>query len=118
MEERRATMRERVIYGATAGAMSGRTRPCVVRNFSDQGAQVVFSSTARLPDDIALTIARKGRSYQARVVWWRDNTAGVAFANDAPSIGPPDADLEARLRISEKKTRQLKLRMRDLLGLG
>ncbi len=116
MDERRATMRERVIFGATAAGMSGRTRPCVVRNFSDHGAQVMFNNTARLPDDIALTIARKGRSYQARVVWWRDNTVGVAFASDAPSIAPLIADLEARLRISQRNNRQLKRRVCELTG--
>lgn len=117
MDERRAKLRERVIYGATARTISGRSRPCVVRNFSDDGAQLTFSNELRLPDDIAVTIARKGRSYQARVVWWRDNAAGVAFAPDAPSIAPM-TDLEERLRISEKKTRQLKNRMRDLMGQG
>ena len=116
MDERRARMRERVMYGATVGAISGRSRPCVVRNFSESGAYVVFSNTTRVPDDIALTIARKGRTYQARVVWWRDNTAGVTFKSDAPSIAPLDSDLQERLRISEKKTRQLKNRVRELTG--
>ena len=116
MDERRATIRERVIYGATVGAQSGRTRPCVVRNLSEGGAQVTFSQETLLPGDIALTIARKGRSYRARVVWWRDNYAGVAFAEDAPSLAPQDVDLEERLRVSEKKTRQLKRRVRELLG--
>ena len=118
MNERRATIRERVIYGATANTPSGRTRPCVVRNFSEAGAHVVFSNDARLPDDIALTIARKGRSYQARVVWWRDNTAGLAFASDAPTLAPVGTDIAERLRISERKTRMLKRQVRELLGQG
>lgn len=116
MDERRATIRERVIYGAKASAPSGRTRHCMVRNMSSSGAHVVFSNAARLPDDIALTISRKGRSYQARVVWWRDNTAGLAFDADAPSLTPQNLHLEERLRLSEKKTRLLKRRVRELLG--
>lgn len=118
MDERRTLMRERVIYGATVGAISGSSRPCVVRNFSDAGAQIVFGNETYIPDDIALTIARKGRSYRARVVWWRDNTAGVAFTADAPSIAVVDTDLQKRLRISERNTRHLKRRVRELLGEG
>ncbi len=116
MNERRATIRERVIYGATADVTLDRTRPCVVRNFSAAGALVVFTTDARLPDDIALTIARKGRSYQARVVWWRDNAAGLAFASDAPTLPPINTDLEERLRVAEKKARLLTRKVRELTG--
>ena len=118
MDERRATIRERVIYGATASVPSGPARDCVVRNFSTAGALVVFKNAMRLPDDIALTIARKGRAYQARVVWWRDNAVGLAFAEDAPSIAPQDLDLEEQLRVSQKQTRKLKRRVRELLDGG
>lgn len=117
MNERRAAIRERVIYGATADAGSGRSRPCVVRNFSEEGAHVVFSNDMRVPDDIGLTIARKGKSYRAHVVWWRNNAAGVAFRS-AAVVHTPSSEFEERLRTSEKKTRQLKRRVRELLGEG
>lgn len=119
MQERRAATRQRVIYGAVA---TSPTKPvslaCVVRNFSDLGARVEFKRATALPDNIALTIARKGRSYAARVIWWRENSAGVAFAIDAPPIAGADSDLGARLRGSEKKARQLRRRVRELLGEG
>lgn len=118
MDERRATIRERVIYGATANAGAGRSRSCMVRNFSDDGAQIVFSNATRVPDDIALTIARKGKSYRARVIWWRNNAAGVAFRDKSATSDVPSSDLEDRLRASEKKTRQLKRRIRELMGQG
>lgn len=117
MDERRADVRERVIYGAVAASgVQGVSRDCVIRNFSEHGAYVEFSRPATLPEDIALTIARKGRSYQARIVWWRDNSAGVAFTAGSPAIAAQPVDLEERLRRSEKKARQLGRRVRELLG--
>jgi hypothetical protein len=64
---------------------------------------------------MALTIARKGRSFLARIVWWRDNLVGIAFS-DETAVRAPASDLEERLRISEKKKRQLQRRIDELLG--
>jgi hypothetical protein len=114
--ERRAYKRKRVIFGAVASA-KGKPRKldCVVRNFSEAGAFVEVADVHTLPDDITLSIARRGRQYAARVIWSREDAAGVAFTSDAPSI-VPDSDLEQRLRISEKKARQLRRRVRELTG--
>ena len=59
-------------------------------------------------------IARKGRSFLARVVWWRDNFVGVAFRAESPSA--PVSDLDERLRQSEIKKRQLQRRIEELIG--
>jgi hypothetical protein len=60
-----------------------------------------------------LTIARKGRSFLAKIIWWRDNFVGVAFSAETPSA--PVSDIEERLRISEMKKRQLQRRIKQLL---
>ena len=115
--ERRAHKRKRVIFGAKASPVGkAATRDCVVRNLSEAGACIEIADIHTLPDDIALTIARKGRSYAARVVWSHDNAAGVALMSDAPPIAAASCDLEERLRVSERKTRQLKRRVRELTG--
>lgn len=112
--DRRRHLRDKVIYGAVATRSdSGATRDCVVRNISDQGASLEFGSTVGLPDDISLTIARKGRSFSANIVWRRATAVGVAFAEAAPA-----SDLDERLRKSEKKQRELKRKIRMLLGEG
>jgi hypothetical protein len=64
-----------------------------------------------------LTIARKGRSFLARIIWWRDNFVGVAFSSES-SYELPGSDLAERLRKSEKKKRQLQRRINELLGQG
>ena len=119
MLDRRQSVRDKVIYGGLAEVdESGATRECVVRNISDHGARVEFSKLAGLPKEkMSLTIARKGRSFLARVVWWRDNFVGIAFSSDRP-YELPVSDIEERLRKSEKKKRQLQRRINELLGEG
>jgi hypothetical protein len=119
MPERRQTPRDKVIYGGTAEiAETGTSRDCVVRNISADGAHLEFNSDIRIPkDSLRLTIGRKGRSFMARVIWWRDNFVGVAF-NPEQSYELPGSDLAERLRRSEKKKRQLQARIKELIGEG
>src|SRR3954466_9099409 len=114
MRDRRESARDKVIYGGVAEIDGhGATRECIVRNISDKGASVEFSNIVKLPhEQLSLRIARKGRSFLAKVVWWRDNFVGLAFT-DTPS--GPVSDLDERLRKSEIKKRQLQRRIKDLL---
>jgi hypothetical protein len=123
MIERRENVRDKVIYGGVADlGERGSARECIVRNISDTGASLEFSNVVQLKrdveqkNDLGLTIARKGRSFLARIVWWRDNFIGVAFSEGHPDV--PVSDLEERLRKSEKKKRQLQRRIKELIGEG
>src|SRR5476649_2653880 len=119
MLDRRQNARDKVIYGGVAEiGERGAIRDCVVRNISDRGASLEFSNVIKLPkEQTSLTIARKGRSFLAKIIWWRDNFVGVAFSSETSSELPV-SDLEARLRKSEQKKRQLQRRIRELLGEG
>jgi PilZ domain-containing protein len=119
MLDRREKARDKVIYGGVAEIDErGVTRDCVVRNISEKGANIEFSKIVGLPkEQMSLTIARKGRSFLARIIWWRDNFVGVAFSSEQP-FQLPASDLEQRLRKSEKKKRQLQRRIDQLLGEG
>ena len=119
MQDRRQTTRDKVLFGGVADTgEAGSARDCVVRNISDKGASIEFSNVVRFPkEQISLTVARKGRSFLAKIIWWRDNFVGVAFNSDTSSELPV-SDLEARLRKSELKKRQLQRRIKELLGEG
>jgi PilZ domain-containing protein len=119
MLDRRQSARDKVIYGGVAKiGDGGASRDCVVRNISEQGANLEFSSAVRLPrEQMSLTIARKGRSFLARIIWWRDNFVGVAFSGQTPSELPVSG-LEERLRKSEQKKRQLQRQIKELIGDG
>jgi hypothetical protein len=116
MLDRRQSVRDKVMYGGVAEiGERGATRDCIVRNISDRGATIEFSNVVQLPkEQISLRIARKGRSFLAKVIWWRDNFVGVAFRAESPA--EPVSDLEERLRKSEIKKRQLQRRIKELLG--
>lgn len=116
MQDRRESARDKVMYGGIAEiGERGATRDCIVRNISDRGATIEFSNVVQLPkEQISLRIARKGRSFLAKVIWWRDNFVGVAFRAESPA--EPVSDLAERLRKSEIKKRQLQRRIQELLG--
>ena len=118
MQDRRQTTRDKVLYGGVAETGEpGSATDCVVRNISDKGASIEFSNVVKFPkEQMSLTIARKGRSFLARIIWWRDNFVGVAFSDIPPTL--PVSDLDERLRKSEAKKRQLQRRIRELLGQG
>ena len=117
MLDRRQSARDKVIYGGVAKLDEhGGSRDCVVRNISENGANIEFSNGVRLPkEQMLLTIARKGRSVLAKIIWWRDNFVGVAFSSETEL---PVSDLAERLRKSEKKKKQLQRRINELLGEG
>jgi len=119
MLDRRESVRDKVIYGGVAEiGERGVTRDCVVRNISEKGASIEFSNVIKLPKEkMSLTIARKGRSFLARIVWWRDNFVGVAFSSER-LYDLPVSDIEERLRKSEQKKRQLQRRIKELIGEG
>jgi hypothetical protein len=119
MPDRRQSARDKVIYGGAAEADECcATTDYVVRNISENGALIEFPNVVKLPrEKMSLTIARKGRSFLAKVVWWRDNFVGLAFSSEQ-LYDLPVSDLEERLRKSEKKKRQLQRRINELLGEG
>src|ERR1700751_3180407 len=117
MQDRRHGVPDKVFLGGVAEINdSGSTMDCVVRNFSDRGACVELESAAKLPDQMRVTIARKGRSYLAQMIWPHANSVGPAFRTMVPDA--PVDDLDVRLRRSEAKKRKLQRRIKELLGEG
>jgi hypothetical protein len=118
MRDQRESARDKVIFGGIAKmAESGASRDCVVRNISGHGAHLEFGNKIHLPKKSWwLTIARKGRSVLAGIIWWRDNFVGMAFHSDSYEL--PGSDLAERLRASEKKKRQLQRRIKELIDGG
>jgi hypothetical protein len=116
MQDRRESVRDKVMYGGVAEIGDrGAARECIVRNISDKGATIEFSNDIQLPkEQLSLRIARKGRSFLAKVIWWRDNFVGLAFRAESPA--EPASDLDERLRRSEIKKRQLQRRIDELLS--
>src|SRR3954471_14020076 len=111
MPERRRSERTRSVLGGLAAInKSGSTMDCVVRNISEGGACLEFEGGVQLPEQMSLTIARKGRAFLARMIWRQADRVGLAFRTMTSS------DFDERLRRSERKKRQLERRIKELLG--
>jgi hypothetical protein len=118
MLDRRQSVRDKVIYGAVATVdENGSKVECVVRNISEYGACVEFASTAKLPDEMRLSIPKKGRSFLSRMIWRQAGRVGLAF-RIMTGTGLPASDFDERLRRSEQKKRALQRRIKELLGEG
>jgi hypothetical protein len=116
MIERRQNARARVIYsGVIAFNNRASTVDCVIRNFSEDGVKVEFENTALLPDEIDLLIARKSRSYNAKIMWRGETEAGLAFRATGEKH-PIPLDWARRLRASESERRKLQGRIAQLLS--
>jgi PilZ domain-containing protein len=115
MQDRRQSTRDKVFLGGVAEINErGSTLDCVVRNINERGACVEIDETARLPENLSLSIPCKGRSFLAQMIWRHANRVGLAFRT--MMTDPPSDDLDARLRRSQIKQRQLKRRIKELIG--
>jgi hypothetical protein len=119
MLERRQNVRDRVILGSVASINDrGSTVDCVVRNISKGGLCVEFEQTAKLPDEMRVTIAQKDCSFFARMMWRQAGRVGLEFRTMTAAGLPASTDLDERLRRSERKKRQLQHRIKELTGEG
>ena len=117
MQDQRKIARPKVMFGGVAETgQHGTTMDCVVRNFTEQGACIEIKRGVRLPEQVNLAVARKGRSFLAEVIWRQANMVGLAFRTMFTE--QPENDLDARLRRSEQKKRELQRRINQLLGEG
>jgi len=116
MRDRRANARDKVLLGGRAEVGAQSSMSCTVRNLSENGACVEVDACARVPEQINLTIISRGRSHLARVIWREANRLGLAFRT--MMTDPGGSDLDARLRASEKKKRELQRRIKQLIGEG
>src|SRR3954462_12493157 len=116
MQDRRQIVRDKVIYGGVAETGKGTTMECVVRNITDQGACIEMDRGGRLPEQVNLAVPRKGRSNLAEAIWRQANMVGLALRTMFTET--PESDLDARLRRSQKKKRELQRRIKQLLGEG
>jgi hypothetical protein len=115
MQDRRQDVRDKVFLGGIAEFNErASTMDCVVRNISERGACVEVDETARLPASVNLKIPGKGRSFIADMIWRHANRVGLAFRI---MVTDPEAnDLDARLRRSQIKQRELRKRIKQLIG--
>jgi hypothetical protein len=78
---------------------------CLIRDLSEHGARLKFSSMTATPDLVELFIPNKDESYRAKVQWRNGDEIGVGFnlEEGSPPLAPgmPSGDWPARIHKLE-----------------
>jgi hypothetical protein len=101
MAERRQAIRQKsflrgcVYFNKRRGALD-----CLIRDYSESGARIIFSETVNVPDLVDLYIPQKEQTVRARVQWRCGDEIGLAFpdavrAADGAGLG------ELALRVAQ-----------------
>lgn len=77
--DRRRSIRQRTLKGASISNPGSQNVECVVRNMSKFGAGLVLENTIGIPDSFRLTIKPECVTRDCRVTWRSVYTMGVAF---------------------------------------
>lgn len=87
LEERRKESRFTLILRAAILEQEGRSSFCLVKNISSTGVQLKVYSSAVIDTEAVLLVADEP-AIRGRVVWMKDDTAGINFEDelDAPTL--------------------------------
>jgi|ERR671910_3306427 hypothetical protein len=113
MTERRRTIRNRSFLGGVIAFDKRRsTIDCLVRNFSSGGAKVAFVGTGVIPDEFDLEVRQKERTFRARMVWRRENEAGITFVGVGAEAAAAPIPLDWARKLRDCETQKAALRRR------
>ena len=108
MDDRRKSSRQRsFLHGCIYFNNRRSAIDCLVRDLSADGAKLVFSQTATIPDVVDLHIAQKDQMLRARVQWRAVGEVGVSFETRA-ATGTASEDLAQRVEQLEAEVAGLK----------
>jgi uncharacterized small protein (DUF1192 family) len=91
---------------------------CMIRDLSESGARIVLSETVALPEVIEIDIPQRELRRRARVVWRRNDEAGLSFSQ-AENMPEPLAamtaeEITARIGMLEAEIASLRARLQSL----
>src|ERR1051326_3262248 len=86
----RTLLRGKLAYGAGAFSID-----CVISDLSETGARVQVQTGASIPERVYLVHLRARTAYEAKVMWRRDNFAGLEFtaSHDLETATAPELKL-------------------------
>ncbi len=110
-------LRERAFIQATISyANASQSVTVTVVQISATGAKLNIPDTLNLPDQFMISIPQKGIETRARLVWRKDNVAGVAFqrAQSSAANYTDVAGAEARAEALEAENGKLKAQIAEM----
>jgi hypothetical protein len=118
MPERRSASRQKTFLQGRLFFDNGRASvDCLIRDISEHGAKLRFSSAVATPDAVELHIPNKRESYQARVKWRNGEEIGVSFKQEEGAALPaPGAagDWPARIQKLEQDVALLQRKLNEM----
>jgi hypothetical protein len=117
-ERRRASRQKAFLQGRIFFSNRRTSIDCLIRDFSETGARLRFSSAVATPDIVELHIPSREESYRARIEWRTEEEVGVSFEGaDAPPLAPgtaAPADWTARIHKLEHQVAVLQRKFNEL----
>jgi hypothetical protein len=121
MTERRSHPRQKTFLEGRIFFNNRRTSvSCLIREITERGARLLFSSAVTTPDVVDLYIPARGETCRARIEWRVGEEVGVSFGavEAAPSLAPAAApvDWAARVQKLERDVIDLERKANALAG--
>ena len=115
MAERRGAQRQKsFLRGWVYFNKRTRSLDCLIRDFSEHGARIIFSENVSVPDVVELHIPQKQKTLRARVQWRHGDEIGLAFpdavraADGGDALGLRVAQLESEIAALKKLVKKLR----------
>jgi hypothetical protein len=113
MSERRTAARQKsFLRGCIYFNNRRSSADCLIRDISETGARLIFSSTVALPDIVDLYVPQKEQTLRAHMQWRHGDEIGVAFAPAAhaqePAVFAETGDLGERMQKLEAEIAALR----------
>jgi hypothetical protein len=121
MSERRNTTRQKSFLRGCIYFNNRRSAlDCLIRDISETGCRVIFSSAVQIPDVVDLYIPQKEQTLRAVVQWRQGEEAGIAFGDAARApAAPATTDVAAlcgRVQKLETEIAALRKMLKRLKG--
>ena len=88
---------------------------CLIRDFSDAGARIIFSDTISIPDVVDLYIPQKEQTVRAHVQWRHGDEVGLEFPDAIHATeGTSDGELAVRVAELESQVSALRRELKHL----
>src|ERR1035441_8712070 len=109
MDERRVAPRQKSFFrGFVYFENCPSAVDCLIRDISDVGARLKFSSPPMGTDILTLTIPVKGQSFRAKVQWRSNDEIGIAFLDAASTAKSSSCVMADRMDHLETEIAVLK----------
>ncbi|HXW21083.1 MAG TPA: PilZ domain-containing protein [Roseiarcus sp.] len=113
----RRAKRERTFLPARISFGEGALKAdCVVTQLSPTGARINLAAAVALPDRFNIAIPQRGLACRAKLVWRKDDLAGLEFDQTESVAAPTTQDANERIRELEAANAKLRSQVAELMA--